>query len=396
MDGRVIDLMPHGLITANHSTYRPHIAISPTHKLHKSSCKRTTLFTGRRQQYMSLPEHELSEPALKRVKLSRDTEVNEYENLNDSETLNGRSDHSYDLKLTIQAHDKAISAIKISPDGISLASSSADATLKIWNLRTGALENTLTGHSKGLSDVSWSSNSQYLASASDDRSIRIWSIHSGRALRVLKGHTHFVLCSVFNPAGNLVASGSFDESIKIWDIRTGECLKTLPAHNDPVSSVQFNVDGTMLVSCSHDGLIRIWDTASGQCLKTLSDQDSPPMSFVSFSPNGKFLLSCTLDSTIRLWNFVSSKPMKTYKGHVNVKYTINAEMSNHEVVTGGEDGRITIWDTQSKEVRQVVSDSDEVLLSVSRHKDTGGTQWLASAGLDKVIRIYAKPASSRF
>lgn len=293
----------------------------------------------------------------------------------------------YRLKHTLRGHERAISAAKFSPDGSKIATSSADASIKIW-ASNGTLEQTLKGHAKGLSDVSWSSGSDLLVSASDDRTLRVWKVSSGRSVRILKGHTNFVLCGEFNRSGNLVASGSFDESIKLWDVRAGTCLKTLPAHGDPVSSVKFNVDGTMLVSCSHDTLIRIWDTNSGQCLKTLIDQDSPPMSFASFSPNGMYLLSCTLDSTIRLWNFVNSVPLKTYKGHVNVKYALNAVMSNEEVIVGGEDGKITIWDTQSKEILQVIDNSTEVALSVSKHTAHNGTRSLVVGSLDNHAKIY--------
>lgn len=294
----------------------------------------------------------------------------------------------YRLRFELKGHDKGISSVKFSPDGTRIATASADSTIRIWNHGNAQLEQTLYGHVKGLSDVCWSANSEWLVSASDDCTIRIWNASKGRCVRVLRGHTNFVLCAEFNRAGNLVASGSFDESIKLWDTRAGDCLKTLPAHGDPVSSVKFNIDGTMLVSCSHDGLIRIWDTGAGQCLKTLVDQDSPPVSFVSFSPNGQYLLSCTLDSTIRLWNFVSSVPLKTYKGHLNTRFVINAEMSNDEIIVGGEDGRVIVWDTQSKKIQQIIEVSSEVVLAVSKYVTSGKRRALAVASLDHVLRLY--------
>lgn len=304
-------------------------------------------------------------------------------------TLQSRSKHEdgYKLTHTIHGHDRSISSIKFSHDGHYIATSSADCTVKIWTY-DGVLHQTLSGHNKGVSDVSWSSDSRLLVSASDDKTLRVWQLQSTQSLRLLKGHTNFVLCCAFNKPGNLIASGSFDESIRVWDVRAGTCLKTLPAHSDPVASVGFNIDGTMLVSCSHDGLIRIWDTASGQCLKTLVDQDSPPVSYAAFSPNGRYLLSCTLDSTIRLWNFVSSVPLKTYKGHTNTKFTLNAELCNSEVIVGGEDGNVTIWDAQTKVIKQVISTGQDVAISVSRFANDEHCL-LAVASLDQRLRIYS-------
>ncbi|CCG83413.1 WD repeat protein [Taphrina deformans PYCC 5710] len=332
------------------------------------------------------------ERPLKRVKIEDDDSQDRAAALQEKSNVpaqhSARTFRPYKLRTTVTGHTRGISAVKFSHDGNYIATCSADCTVKIW-LRDGTLHQTLSGHSKGVSDVSWSSDSALLVTASDDRTIRVWEAMSGRTVRLLKGHTNFVLCCAFNRPGNLIASGSFDESIRVWDVRAGTCLKTLPAHSDPAASVSFNIDGTMLVSCSHDGLIRIWDTASGQCLKTLVDQDSPPVSFAAFSPNGRYLLSCTLDSTIRLWNFVSSTPLKTYKGHRNTKYTLNAEFCNSEVIIGGEDGNVTIWDAQTKRIEQVLKTGEDVAIAVSRHAGTDDTRILAVASLDNKLRIYA-------
>ncbi len=62
-------------------------------------------------------------------------------------------------------------------------------------------------------------------------------------------------------------------------------------------------------------------------------------------------------------------------------------MSNEEVVLGGEDGKVTVWDTQSREVKQVISCSQDVVLSISKIT-IDGRKMISAAGLDKVIRVY--------
>lgn len=162
----------------------------------------------------------------------------------------------YVTRLCLAGHSKAISQVRISPDGRWIASCSADGTLRIWDAATGRHLDTLVGHMAGVSAVAWSPDSQTLASGSDDKAIRLWDRVTGRPARVkpLLGHHSYVYCLAFSPKGNILASGSYDEAVFLWDVRAGRQMRSLPAHSDPVSGIDFCCDGTLVVSCSTDGL----------------------------------------------------------------------------------------------------------------------------------------------
>lgn len=325
----------------------------------------------------------------------------------------------YSLVPMYGEHKRAVSSVIFAPSHWLCGSSSADGTVKIWdvsglskkpaslssNIHPGSVGNnstftghctqstalqTMLGHARGINHLDWSPRTgEYVATASDDKTCRIWDVSTAEALVELKGHSNFVFSVKFNPQSNLLVSGSFDETLKIWDVRSGSCVSTLPAHSDPVTSVDWNRDGTCVVSSSYDGLIRIWDVATGECLKTIYADGNPPVSYVRYSPNGKFILSATLDSKIRLWNVgnVTSthisdshncqhstdkttvnnhtkKCTKTYSGgHKNTKYCIFSDFctsslkknEKHSVVTGSEDGSVVLYDLQSRTIRQKLS-----------------------------------------
>jgi COMPASS component SWD3 len=324
---------------------------------------------------------------------------------------------NYQLHMTLHGHTRGIASAKFSPDGKTIASCSADSTVKLWNAATGALMHTLEGHLAGINTISFSPDSKVLASGSDDKLIRLWDVETGKCMPTpLVGHHNYVYSLAFSPKGNMLVSGSYDEAVFLWDIRTARLMRSLPAHSDPVSGVDFVRDGTLIASCSSDGLIRIWDTGTGQCLKTLVHEDNAAVTSVKFSPNGKFVLAATLDNSVRLWNYVEGRCVKTYQGHKNEKYSINACFGTYTAdvtalqapptpesddedakerepmkwafaITGGDDGNPVLWDVSSKEVLQRLEGHEGTVLAVDVSCDE---QTIITAGLEGVIRVWKR------
>jgi WD40 repeat protein len=72
-----------------------------------------------------------------------------------------------------------------------LASSSADKTIRIWNLNTGKLIKILSGHTNRVVSIVALDNA-HLASASWDQTIRIWNIYNGVNLKSYRCHSKFI------------------------------------------------------------------------------------------------------------------------------------------------------------------------------------------------------------
>ncbi len=188
-----------------------------------------------------------------------------------------------------------------------------------------------------------------------------------------------MLCLSYNPQSTLLVSGSFDETVRLWNVMRGKSHRVISAHSEAVTGVGFNGDGTMIVSCSYDGSIRLWDTTTGACLKTLVHKDQSPLGGVCFTPSGAQLLCSSLDSTIRMWDIYNSKIVKTYSGHLNAKIPLTARLSfppntaeddggdTAAVVCGGEDGKVTLWHVQSKQVVGQWQAHKDVVVGVAVH-----------------------------
>ena len=113
----------------------------------------------------------------------------------------------FTLRHTLRGHEDVINGIAWSPDGRTLASPSADGTIRLWDAATGKLRRTLEGHEGGVNSVAWSPDGKTLASASDDKSIRLWDAETGKLLEALEGHSNWVYGVAWSPDGRTLASG---------------------------------------------------------------------------------------------------------------------------------------------------------------------------------------------
>src|SRR5688572_22004970 len=102
---------------------------------------------------------------------------------------------------------------------------------------------TLRGHTGVVTSVSFSSDGSLLATASADATVRLWEVATGRAIRTLRGHRQGVLSVAFCPQAKLLATGGRDQTVRLWDTLTGREVRILRGPTDMVNDVAFSSDG---------------------------------------------------------------------------------------------------------------------------------------------------------
>jgi WD40 repeat protein len=130
-------------------------------------------------------------------------------------------------RYTLEGHNSSVYSVNFSPDGKTLASGSADNTIKLWNLETGKEIRTLKGNDNDVKSVSFSPDGKTLASGSWDETIKLWNLETGKEIRTLKGNDNLVNSVSFSPNGKTLASGSVDKTIKLWNGSNGWDLDAL-------------------------------------------------------------------------------------------------------------------------------------------------------------------------
>jgi len=277
-------------------------------------------------------------------------------------------------------HTWWIYSVAFSPDGRTLASGSADNTIKLWDVATGQELRTLTDTTQ-VSSVTFSPDGHTLASGSQDNTIKLWDVASGQLLRKFSGHAGEIATVAFSPDGHTLASGSDDKTIKLWDVATGHELRTLTGHSALIYAVAFSPDGRILASCSADKSIVLWEVASGKALNTITGAASD-VTDVAFSPDGRTLASGSADQTVKLWEVATGKEVRTF---ADAAGPVAFSFDGRTLAAVSDEKTIKLWDVATGQVlREMPGDPDE-LESIAFSPD-GRT--LASGGWDKTVKLW--------
>jgi WD40 repeat protein len=95
--------------------------------------------------------------------------------------------------------------------------------------------NRLQSHKAAVMSASFSPQGNTIATASADKTVKLWSLN-GREIKTIKGHQALVNSVIFSPDGQTIASASDDKTAKLWSLK-GKEIKNLIGHKAAVNSV---------------------------------------------------------------------------------------------------------------------------------------------------------------
>ncbi|KAK5084350.1 Transcription initiation factor TFIID subunit 5 [Lithohypha guttulata] len=150
--------------------------------------------------------------------------------------------------------------VKFSPLGTYFVSSGMDKTARLWITSKVSPRRFFVGHDEDVDVVAWHPNTAYVFTASCDKTVRMWSVASGQAVRMFTGHTSPITALACSRNGKLLASADEGGNILLWDLGPGKLLKQLRGHSKGgIWSLSWSVESTVLVSGGADQTVRVWD-----------------------------------------------------------------------------------------------------------------------------------------
>lgn len=186
---------------------------------------------------------------------------------------------------SLDSHSGVITDASFSPDGLHVATASADQTARVSDARTGAEELIFRGHTVGVGSVAFHPSGRFLATADKTgNQVKIWDLsrrpeyaNAGGEQRYpsnrRRGHSQrAVLGMGFGWDGQELLMVRADGSMLATDVHGGSGMR--PAHPVPLNSqwlvpakvAAVSPDGRSLAGVDRlqPNVVNVWDTSTGE------------------------------------------------------------------------------------------------------------------------------------
>ena len=222
-------------------------------------------------------------------------------------------------------------------------------------------------------DVALDADGRILATCLDEEVI-LTDLSNGKPLARIPGDGEALTALLITPSGSHVITCSRSLSMRIYALSESDELPTLEAtlvrtvkpHATPVVSAAIDATGTLLATGGADGAVKVWDIRAGYVSHT-------------FRGHSGVISALHFFETSNAGAKRKIRPTTNGPSHKQQNHIV------YHLASGGEDGRIRVWDLEQ---RKAVASLDSHVSVVRAFDYARGMNMLASASRDRTIILW--------
>lgn len=228
-----------------------------------------------------------------------------------------------DSMLDLEGHSKKVTLLRFHPTASNtLLSTSADYTVKVWDVEAGQAISTLDV-SDLTQDIIWDVRGDNYAASNKDKAVRIVDGRTGKeTIKIEKAHEGVkgVKIQWMGESGKILTTGASKQSgreMKVWDIKN----PSTPLHTEPVDTASgaliplFDQDTSVLYLCGKgDGQIRLYEFEDkSPYIFKLTDgfrSTVPGKGYCTVPKRGLDIMACETTRILKLTNKDGIHPLR--------------------------------------------------------------------------------------
>jgi len=278
----------------------------------------------------------------------------------------------------------AVISCDVSPDGVRVAAGAADGHLRLWNIRTSALEADIPAHTDYVLVTKFSPDGCHVLTAAFNGSIRLLDTSNREFGENLGGHQDHIIAAGFSSDSRvlLTASGS---KIQIWDLTPAapHSIAEWTAPEDGFTMAALAPDGSWAVTGDGSGLLELRAVPSGEVIGAVGQHAE--LNFGALSPDGIRLATVAASGSLKLWSLPERCETGAVQAHELTTESCSFSADGKKLVTTSWDGLIKIWQCDALENPKILSGHVDQLQDACFTPDG---EHVFSASMDGSLRFW--------
>lgn len=291
---------------------------------------------------------------------------------------------------TFEDHEQGTHSVAVFPDGERMVSASYHETLRLYDLKTGAVLKNMEGHRESVWGLAVSPDGKLIASGDQRGEIIAWHGGTGESVtQAIKAHSRVVTSLDFSPGDTMLATGSLDDTTKIWNTKTWQMQGNPIQCNSMIRCVRYSPSGENLAIAT-DVIIQVYNAGTRHCIANLTGRTSCAYTFsLAWTLGSTRLLSgaSASDPSIWEWDTSSWKVSNRWTGHTCAVYAIAIHPAGALVASASSDNHVRLWRLSDGQTIAIFQSPKHVMcITFSK-----GGKHIISGGSDNKISEWTVP-----